>query len=58
MKVDSNLCDVCGTCAAVCPVAAITISEFKVEIDDEGCINCGKCVLVCPIKAIEEGKDD
>ncbi|HCX73614.1 MAG TPA: 4Fe-4S ferredoxin [Candidatus Cloacimonas sp.] len=58
MKINRNLCDVCGTCAAVCSVAAITISEFKVEIDNEVCINCGNCKLVCPIKAIEGGEDD
>ena len=52
MKINRELCDVCGTCAAVCPVDAIIISEFIVEIDNEKCINCLNCLKVCPIKAI------
>ena len=55
MKVNYELCDICGTCAGVCPVDAIEIGEFKVNIDNEICINCLKCLKVCPIKAIEEG---
>ncbi|MCD4817719.1 MAG: 4Fe-4S binding protein [Candidatus Cloacimonetes bacterium] len=55
MKVNYELCDICGTCAGVCPVDGIEIGEFKVNIDNEICINCLKCLKVCPIKAIEEG---
>lgn len=53
MQINRNLCDVCGTCAAVCPVAAITIREFDVVIDTT-CIHCGNCIKVCPIQAIGE----
>ncbi|MDY6914904.1 MAG: 4Fe-4S binding protein [Candidatus Cloacimonadota bacterium] len=58
MTINKELCDVCSTCVAVCPVAAITISEFEAVIDNEKCIECGKCITVCPIKAIKEGIHD
>ena len=54
MKIDKDLCDVCGTCASVCPKVAITIKEFEVEIDSEKCIDCKKCLRVCPPQAIAE----
>lgn len=56
MKINRDLCDVCGTCVAVCPVDAIVVSEFAVNIDDKKCIKCMNCVTVCPIKAISEGE--
>ncbi|MCK9330293.1 MAG: 4Fe-4S binding protein [Candidatus Cloacimonetes bacterium] len=54
MKVDKNLCDVCGTCASVCPVGAIIIREFDIVINNEKCIKCNKCIRVCPAQAITE----
>lgn len=56
MKIDSSLCDICGTCAGVCPVDAIRIFEFKVEIDNEKCIDCKNCLIICPAEAIKEEK--
>lgn len=56
MKVIHELCDICGTCVAVCPVDAIIVSEFKVEIDNNMCTNCLNCLKVCPAKAIVEGE--
>ncbi|MCK4655117.1 MAG: 4Fe-4S binding protein [Candidatus Cloacimonetes bacterium] len=56
MKINRELCDICGTCVAVCPVDAIIVSEFFVEIDNEICTNCLNCLKVCPIKAIEESE--
>jgi dissimilatory sulfite reductase (desulfoviridin) alpha/beta subunit len=56
MKVIPELCDICGTCVAVCPVDAITVTEFKVKIDNDICTNCMNCLKVCPAKAIEEGE--
>lgn len=54
MIINRNLCDICGSCVAVCPVDAISISEFSVTIHQDQCIQCGNCVQVCPAKAISE----
>ncbi|MEA1972619.1 MAG: 4Fe-4S binding protein [Candidatus Cloacimonadota bacterium] len=56
MKINKNLCDICGTCVAVCPADAIVVSEFEVIINNEKCTECMNCVKVCPIKAISKGK--
>lgn len=56
MKINHELCDICGTCVSVCPVDAITVNEFSVKIDQTKCIECGKCKLVCPALAISGGK--
>ncbi len=55
MKVIWNKCDICGVCASVCPVDAVTISEHKVEINNMKCIDCNKCLIVCPAMAIVRG---
>lgn len=39
----TNKCIKCGSCAAECPVAAITEGEEKYEIDKSMCIDCGTC---------------
>ena len=54
MIINKNLCDICGTCVSVCPVDAIIVSEFEVNLDNDKCINCLNCLKVCPIKAIRE----
>jgi len=43
-------CVLCGTCASVCPVSAITV-EDSVETDKLGCILCCACVKNCPTGA-------
>ncbi len=43
-------CTVCGTCAGVCPTAAISINE-NVETKIELCIRCCACIKSCPEKA-------
>lgn len=54
LKVDNLLCDICGTCASVCPAIAITISEFHIKIDPQKCTKCNHCVRVCPAQAISD----
>jgi ferredoxin len=46
----SDLCTLCKTCASVCPVAAITVTE-TVETDKLACILCCACVKNCPTGA-------
>jgi len=53
-RVIDSLCDVCASCASVCPQDAIIISEQKATILLEKCIGCANCFIVCPISAIEE----
>ena len=48
-------CVSCGTCAAECPVEAISEGYSKYEIDADTCVDCGTCAGVCPTEAIVEG---
>jgi ferredoxin len=43
-------CTRCASCAAVCPMAAIMVSE-KVVTDQTACIMCCACVKQCPTGA-------
>jgi ferredoxin len=45
-----DLCTVCGTCADVCPTAAISI-DGSVATDVELCIRCCACIKSCPESA-------
>ncbi len=47
-----ELCTLCGTCADVCPTAAISVKE-AIETDKEHCIICCACVKNCPSGARE-----
>ena len=47
----SDDCIACGTCAAECPVGAISEGDGKYVIDPDKCIECGACAGVCPVGA-------
>jgi len=49
-KTLEDICTTCGTCAEVCPKAAITVNT-KVETDPNLCIKCCACVKSCPENA-------
>lgn len=48
----TEACIACGTCAATCPVGAISEGSPVYVISDE-CVECGACAAVCPVGAIE-----
>lgn len=42
-----------GSCAAACPLKAITLKEKgPASVDQEKCVGCGKCVKICPRQLI------
>ena len=48
-------CIHCGSCTAVCPSAALSISrpDMHVVFDQKKCTVCELCVLTCPTRAME-----
>lgn len=51
----SDECVNCGSCAAGCPVGAISEGDGKHVIDADTCVDCGSCAATCPVGAISEG---
>lgn len=48
-KIDTSLCDDCGSCYDVCPTEAITSGSQ--DADPTKCIKCCACVKICPQNA-------
>jgi len=51
----TDACIGCGRCAAVCPLANITLKE-KRPVWGDNCTHCMACINLCPKQAIEYGK--
>ncbi len=51
----NDTCISCGSCAAQCPVSAISQGDSQYEIDADTCIDCGSCAAQCPVSAIAQG---
>lgn len=52
LVINQDKCFVCGLCADICPVEAISqIGIYK--IDPEICIQCRECEEDCPMDAID-----
>ncbi len=60
IEVDSEKCFSCGSCIALCPVGAISITEdCSVKFDRSKCVGstCSLCVDACPARAIKSIKN-
>ncbi|MFH1213004.1 MAG: 4Fe-4S binding protein [Candidatus Neomarinimicrobiota bacterium] len=53
IQINSDHCDLCGTCLSVCPVDCIELTETKLNIDESACTKCQLCVRICPFKALK-----
>ena len=56
VQVDVEKCTGCGTCADVCPVEAITVTDGKAEVNEDECVDCGTCVEEYPEGALSLGE--
>jgi len=47
-------CVACGSCAKVCPLGAISVTDgVRAVVDAARCVGCGKCARECPASVIE-----
>ena len=53
IKIDHDLCGICGACVAVCPADALHLGTIRLEALDENCIGCRFCIITCPSDALE-----
>ncbi|MCD6441426.1 MAG: 4Fe-4S binding protein [Candidatus Marinimicrobia bacterium] len=58
IKINKNICDLCGTCISVCPVDCIELSETELSINESICIDCMACVKICPFRALTAKIED
>jgi heterodisulfide reductase subunit A len=59
VKIDEDLCSVCGVCLPLCKYEALSIEEDgkdtqKIVVDKVECRGCGLCVSACPSGAISQ----
>ena len=52
MVIEKDACMYCGCCASVCPVTAITVTDYDIRVNDD-CTDCKTCVKACPMGAIQ-----
>lgn len=52
IRIDHDLCELCGTCIDQCPVQALDIVGTQLVWSESDCISCGACCDACPNKAL------
>lgn len=57
IRIDHDLCDLCASCPAVCPVNCIELRENYLVIEQDVCIDCGACVRICPFNALQSAEE-
>ncbi|MBI5265315.1 MAG: 4Fe-4S binding protein [Bradyrhizobium sp.] len=43
----------CSVCREVCPAAALTGTEWSINIEPDRCVGCGLCAAECPTGALQ-----
>ncbi|MDR0318792.1 MAG: 4Fe-4S dicluster domain-containing protein [Nitrososphaerota archaeon] len=59
IEVDTDRCFSCGSCVALCPVEAISVTkDLSIQFNKEKCVGsvCNICVDACPARAINSVK--
>lgn len=51
IRIDKQLCNLCGVCATRCPFGALECVENEMQVN-AACKLCGLCVKACPNRAI------
>ncbi len=54
IKINTEVCTVCGGCIDICPATAISMINDNVVIDNDLCTECKICVKICPVNAPAE----
>jgi len=52
IRLDEDLCVVCGLCSAVCKPKAFVMDGETLKFDKDKCVYCEACVIACPRRAI------
>ncbi len=52
--INTDICELCYGCAAICPAQAIKSDAHSVEVDQDLCTDCKLCIRACPVGAISE----
>lgn len=50
--INTERCEGCGECIAVCPTGALYLVDDKAAVDAALCSGCELCITVCPTTAI------
>jgi DNA-directed RNA polymerase subunit D len=54
IKIDKDLCNLCGKCVEICPKKVLNIDGGVIKVERvTDCIVCKQCVVICPTKAID-----